>query len=170
MWTGQPDPRRVLGHSDLFVIPFSLMWGGFAVFWEVSVLISGGFFFMIWGIPFVLMGQYLIWGRLLHKRWQRQRTICAVTDRRVLVLRWRSIQSAMIARLPPFTLKRVHRDGSGTIDFGLERSPWAGGNAWGDAIPGFFGAAPPLAFFDVPNVRRAYELIVGSAGTQPPAV
>ncbi len=41
LWTGQPDPRRLVGGKDAYLIPFSLMWGGGAVFWEAAVLLSG---------------------------------------------------------------------------------------------------------------------------------
>ncbi len=88
LWTGQPDPRRLVGGKDAYLIPFSLMWGGGAVFWEAAVLLSGApIFFVLWGIPFVLVGQYLIWGRLLAKRWDKKRTVYAVTSQRVLVVR-----------------------------------------------------------------------------------
>ena len=60
LWTGQPNPRIVFHKEDLFLIPFSLLWGGFAIVWEAGV---AGFWGksarsgpstvgMIWGIPF----------------------------------------------------------------------------------------------------------------------
>ena len=62
VWTGQLL-RRVIFHArDWFAIPFSLMWGGFAVFWEMGVTghvgargVGGAPSFMqLWGVPFVL--------------------------------------------------------------------------------------------------------------------
>jgi hypothetical protein len=32
-WTGQPDPSIVFHREDWMAIPFSLMWGGVAIFW-----------------------------------------------------------------------------------------------------------------------------------------
>jgi hypothetical protein len=43
-WMGQPNPRVVFHKHDFFLIPFSLLWGGFPIFWEgrVSGLWSHG--------------------------------------------------------------------------------------------------------------------------------
>jgi hypothetical protein len=41
-WSGQPDPSRLFGLADRVLIPFSVMWGGFALFWEAMVLLSMG--------------------------------------------------------------------------------------------------------------------------------
>jgi hypothetical protein len=64
LWAGQPDPSVRLHREDVFLIPFSLFWGGFSIFWELGVAGYWGsgsnagkqwFFGMIWGIPFVLL-------------------------------------------------------------------------------------------------------------------
>jgi hypothetical protein len=93
-WTGRPGQGVRLRAADAFLIPFSLLWGGFAIFWEATAI---GFafragegitsFMALWGIPFVMVGLYLIFGRFFVDAHVRARTFYAVTDRRVLVLR-----------------------------------------------------------------------------------
>ena len=80
LWAGRPNPGVIFHSDDWYTIPFSLLWGGFAIFWEAGVLgywgkaQSGGpsTFMVIWGIPFIVMGQYLIWGRFLHDAWLKR--------------------------------------------------------------------------------------------------
>ena len=40
LWSGQPETSVVFTNADIFV-PFSLLWGGFAVFWELMALSTG---------------------------------------------------------------------------------------------------------------------------------
>jgi hypothetical protein len=131
-WTGRPNPRVIFHADDIGGIPFSLLWGGFAIFWLLGA--SGlwdiwanppdktfRWFGVIWGTPFVLVGQYLIWGRFVYARWKKKRTYYAITTRRALIvehgLRSRSSVSTYFDNLPTID-KKVRSDGIGSIAFG----------------------------------------------------
>ena len=125
VWTGRPMPGRLFTASDVFLVPFSLLWGGFALYWEASVLGLGGGrhasgFFVLWGVPFVLIGIYSIAGRFFYKACRNRRTVYAITDRRLLVLTstfGRRVQSAFLGTLPGVSTS-MGSDGVGTITVG----------------------------------------------------
>jgi hypothetical protein len=118
LWAGRPGQGLRFQSSDLFLIPFSLIWGGFAVFWESQAIrMNTPLIFKLWGIPFVLIGLYFIAGRFLWDRWVRSKQIYALTDRRLIVMRGESVTSSSLFSLPHLALK-TDRSGSGTIDFG----------------------------------------------------
>jgi hypothetical protein len=131
-WSGQPNARVIFHSEDWGFVPFSLLWGGFAIFWLLSA--SGiwdiwnnhpnknfGWFGVVWGTPFVLVGQYMIWGRFVHDYWKKHRTYYALTTKRALIvvdgLRGRTASSAYFESTGIIE-KSVRRDGIGRISFG----------------------------------------------------
>lgn len=168
VWAGQPNPRVVFHKEDATLIPFSLLWGGFAIFWEMGVMgllpfgHQGGApwkFGEIWGIPFVLVGQYLIWGRFVYASWKKARTYYAVTNRRVITVQGgptRKVASSYIDTLPAL-VKSVRSDGIGTVNFAQTEPVWSRGRGWGVWNPINVGDVP--AFVDVDNADEVYRLV-----------
>lgn len=128
-WVGVPDSRVIIHSDDWTVIPFSLLWTGFFVFWEGQALgfwqdtaRRGGtnMFMVLWGIPFLIMGNYIVWGRFLHDAWLKRRTYYGVTNRRLLVLQegWkRKTSTTFLEEIP-----QIEREGAsiGTLWFGTK--------------------------------------------------
>lgn len=124
LWSGMPAQGLRFRASDAFMIPFSLLWGGFAFFWEFMVVSQKGgpVFMAIWGIPFVLIGGYMIFGRFLHDRMLRARTWYGVTDQRALIvtgLFGRQVKSLDLASMGDITLRERAND-DGDIVFGAK--------------------------------------------------
>ena len=167
VWAGKPNPGKIFHSDDLFMIPFSLLWGGFAIFWESGVLGLWGhsskhpapFFFILWGIPFVVIGQYLIWGRFIYDAWLKRRTYYGVTNRRLLVVQEstkRKTCSMYIDAIPT-----VERDGGsvGTLRFGTKFPVGAGRNQRTRNWSRFNVGGVPV-FADIDDADYVYRLIL----------
>ena len=158
-WTGQPRPGLRLRSSDVIMVPFSLMWAGFAFFWELSAIRSGGSaFFVLWGVPFVLMGVYVTVGRFFADARQRARTYYGLTDQRVVIITGlfsRRVKSLPLRTLHDITLEE-RGDRSGTISFGGGNgmANWFGGSGW----PGTEHQRAP-AFELIENARQVHTRI-----------
>jgi len=159
-WTGRPDYRHIFSTIDILLIPFSILWGGFAIFWEIStIVIHAPVLFSLGGMPFVIVGLYLIVGRFFYRRWEKQHTWYAVTNQRIMILTTtfgHKTQSIFLKTLPRID-KSITSNGSGTLIFGTSMPFGLGGNSgW---IMGNTGRYVPPAFYDISSVQHVYDLI-----------
>lgn len=121
LWKGAPPQGVVLRLADLLVIPFALLWTGFALFAGVD---SGADWFF--ALPFLAVGLYLVVGRFWVDARMRAATLYGVTDRRVLIvagLLSQRVTSLPLSTLPPMVAK-TNRSGGGTLDFGSTIRPF----------------------------------------------
>lgn len=164
LWSGQPLQGWVLESSDWFLVPFSLAWGGFAIFWNAAVWLGGSpLFFKLFGLPFLFVGLFLIAGRFIVDRRNRARTHYAVTDQRLLISEGNGakIRSFPIDALPAFEMSE-EGGGQGSIRFGPRPiSAQMGMEARG--FSGWPGVVSAPEFFRIDNVRQVYELILKTA-------
>lgn len=166
IWTGQPKRGVIFRSSDIFMVPFSIMWGGFALFWETTALIE--FFragsnmpiiFPLFGIPFVIVGIYIMAGRFWIDAKRREGTYYGLTDKRIIIIS--GILSRKIKSLNLRTLRDVSvsekSNGTGTVTFGPTNpmSWWFGGLHW----PGM-SLSP--SFEMINEAKNVYEKICES--------
>jgi hypothetical protein len=153
-WTGRPAQGLRLRQRDMLLIPFSLMWGGFAIFWESMVLIHGApWFFRFWGVPFVLVGLYLIAGRFIWDAYVRSKTWYAIAGDSALVCR--QVPSGGLQRIYLKNVDNLHltvaASGVGTITFG-NNDRWDGWGSW---------TAPTVPSFEfIADAQRVYDKCV----------
>ena len=160
IWSDRPAQGILLAPRDTFLIPFSLLWGGFAIFWEMTALSSEDPMpFALFGVPFVLIGMFLIIGRFLLDAWLRTKIVYALTDRRILILRrgfWPSFDAMSLDRLPEAGL-RERANGRGTIRFGAQAPLWvsqrAGFGSWIASLD------PTPQFLDIADARRVFAAL-----------
>lgn len=157
LWSGAPEQGIVFRGSDILFIPFSLLWGGFALFWEFGVITSGAPASMaLFGVPIVLVGLYITAGRFFVDARMRRRTMYGVTTERILIAEGifsTRLKSLNLATLSDVTLHQ-RADGTGTITFGPQ-IPWArmyDGFSW----PG----VPRITAFDrIAEAKRVNDII-----------
>jgi len=157
LWAGRPPGGFLLRPADALMIPFSLFWCGFAIFWEYSVIHEGApFFFGLWGIPFVLVGLYIVVGRFFFDAWQRQRTRYGITDKRVLIVTGSKLTSLHLRSLSEVSLSK-RSNGRGTIILGASRGafPFQLFPGWSNQ-PGRQG--PPTLELRT-DVQLAYDIL-----------
>ena len=173
LWSGAPAQGIRLRAADMLIIPFSLMWCGFAFFWEAGVLMSTGArftptppfvtgtvvtFMAIWGIPFCTMGLYIVFGRFFVDAWLRARTAYGVTDHRVIIVRSGSVRSLALSALPEIEMREGGK-GQGSLTFGAASFfSIPGWPAWGRS-----GYKQPMVFEGIAKVRDVYNLILATA-------
>ena len=115
---------------------------------------------VLWGVPFVVIGQYMIWGRFLYDAWLKRRTYYGITNRWVLILQEgqkRKTQFSFLDSIPEMTQEG---DGIGTIWLASKR-PFLGARQSGTSSWSRFsvgGSVPKLC--DVSNANSVYRLIL----------
>jgi len=160
IWYGQPASGIRLRSSDVFLIPFSILWGGFAFFWEYSVatMQHAPGFFVLWGIPFVAMGIYLIFGRFLYDARRRAKTFYGVTEHRIIIVSGtyeRKVTTVNLANLPEMTLAE-RSGGLGTITFGSIPFPYSvlRSGSWPSS-----GREAVPQFELIEDTRKVYQIV-----------
>ena len=159
LWSGQPRSGIRLRGQDAFLIPFSILWCGGAIFWEASVIRTGApFFFMLWGVPFVLAGLYIVFGRFIVDARSRARTYYGVTSERILIVSGLFTQQTKSLQLRTLTDVSLTQRGdrSGTITFGPTHhmGVFFPAGSW----PGASRYSPP-SFDLIERAKEVYDII-----------
>jgi hypothetical protein len=160
LWSGRPAQGLRLTGNDAMLIPFSLMFAGFAVFWESSVMTAPNVpvFAVFWGAPIVLFGLYLIVGRFLLDAWIRRGMLYAVTNKRILIYRsgpFSKFTALSLERLPDASITE-RGDGRGTIRFGPAAQFFGGRRGVSSWTPSL---DPVPQFIGIENCRNVFDQI-----------
>ena len=122
-------------------------------------------FFKLFGALFVLIGLYIVAGRLLLDAWIRRGIYYAVTDKRVLILRsapFSKFSALSLDQLPGVDLSE-RADGRGTIRFGQAVPYWTESGFYGwtpslDPVPQFIAIADARKLFDhIQRLRLKFD-------------
>ena len=164
VWSGRPAGGVIFTRRDIFLIPFSLLWCGFAILWTGLAAGAAVFShradvagFPLFGLIFVAIGLYFVAGRFAVDALLRKQVRYALTDRRALISR-----AGPLAHFTAISLDRLadstvseRADRSGNIRFGQPISLWGrqGFGVWSPALD------PTPQFLAIPDARKVFDLI-----------
>jgi hypothetical protein len=161
VWVVRPDPSVNFTTADIVIIPFSVIWLGIVTSVWVAALTTSDEWsgsnvpFMVIPFLFSVIGLYYVFGRFIYKRWNKQRTVYAITDRRAIILAGpRSVRNTPASGQSIQT--KISRNGSHeTVTFG---APAPGIFSYNRTPPNTgldfftFMNRQPFAFYDVADV------------------
>lgn len=158
LWTGRPRAGLLLQISDIYMIPLSALWAGFAFFWEYMAVRGGApFFFELWGVPFVAIGLYILVGRFFYDAASRGSTTYGLTSKRVIIITTlfgnRQV-TVPLDQMSDVNLS-VNGDRSGTITFGTPLPAYA-------SVFGRANRAAPPALTMIEDVQNVYDMIIAA--------
>lgn len=154
LWTEKPKSGIRFRLFDFYLIPFSVLWMGLAIFiyWRTEFLGA---------LIFVAVGIYVIFGRFWVDSKIRSKTYYGLTNRRVIIIS--GLFSSKADNFPLNNLGKtkisVKADGSGNIIIRLNRFKytWPSGLYW----PFSSNFVQPTLEF-IPNVNSVYNEILSA--------
>jgi len=157
LWIGKPKSGIVFRPADIFMIPFSILWCGFAIFWVIMAS-QASVFFALFGVPFVILGLIFVFGRFIIDSKQRQNTFYGLTENRIIIKSGvfsTNIKSLNIKTLSDLELSEKG-DGTGTISIG-PKNPLM---VWGSGLSWWSGMKMNNQLEMIPNARKVYNQII----------
>ena len=172
LWAGRPDPTKHFTAHDVVLIPFSLVWLGFVIFWLTAVISSGApSFFVLFGSVFLVIGLLMAVGRFFIKAARKRRTRYGVTNSRVIVVEGNRVTDAPV-RGQSASIE-VKPDGYGSIVIGQPTAMLAryyGAKFYANSGLEMFVPVPlGLGLYDVADgvaMRAAFAEARGAAAAQ----
>lgn len=155
LWWNRPKQGLMLRKVDMALIPFSLLWAGFTIFWESSAISRNApWFFKLWGGACVLIGVYIVIGRFFVDSWRRSHLYYCLTDSRILIASPNSCRTLALDSLGEIMLEEA-KHGQGSIAFGREQAAVGPNGAWQ-----FLSGTPAVPTFErIPEAGRVFAAI-----------
>ena len=83
LWKGRPEKGITMRPDELVTIPFGIFFTLFALFW-ISMAMQAGGIFALFGVPFVLVGLYMVGGRFIINELMKKNTAYVITDKAII--------------------------------------------------------------------------------------
>ncbi len=128
IWSGKPRQGFLFQRSDVFFVPFSIIWAAVAVWMEYATLVGPlPMQEKVWSIFSLAIAAYILVFRFLVDALYRSLTFYALTNQRVLI--HTGLLKTTLTSLPLTGMNEINLDldknGRGNIVFGpLEPNAW----------------------------------------------
>lgn len=170
LWSGKPESKSGFSIGNVFLIFFGIIWLSFSLFMEynaIMVYIETGFIIMaLFGLPFVFIGFFLLFGLPLYAKKKKKSVYYAVTNKRLIIVnlskKSKNVQTEFIKDLKGIN-KIIRKNGIGTIVFGNNPAlAYMGANytvnTYGNNYGNYYGAICPV-FYDIKDVEKVYRIV-----------
>lgn len=174
IWSGRPDPSVRFNSSDLYLIPFSVFFAGFSVFWLWGATRGNAPWpFALFGIPFVAVGLWMLIGRFFYKAYRARRTVYGLTATKALICVGGSTTEVSL-RVAPLTVTTSRNGSHITLELvSAAESFWSRGIPFSKPVntgAEFIGwSSYTRAFYDVADVegvKRALDQIDAASAAE----
>ncbi|GAA1353188.1 hypothetical protein [Falsarthrobacter nasiphocae] len=162
LWSGRPDPSKHFTAKDAFLIPFTVLWAGFAIFWEASVfgMTRGGrgpgIVFILFGAVFVAVGLYMVIGRFFVKAAQKRKTYYWITTERAIITKDNGSWEDVILGQSPVRTRA--RGTHGDVSFVAGGGP-LGIDIWENTGMPSFASRGGFGFYDVKDPQPMFDAL-----------
>lgn len=119
LWQGRPEKGHIFTRQDIVLVPFGLFVLLFALIWEYAALQTSPSLLGLFGLPVVLVGLYMLFGRWIQAAYLRNKTFYVVTNQKIIIKRGSRIIMHNSRDLPSMEIE-LHKNGNGTILFSDE--------------------------------------------------
>jgi hypothetical protein len=160
LWTGRAGTGVKFVLRDILLIPAGIIFFSVALFWESLVLIGLPFFYKIGfslvGVPFIVLGFYLLIGRFWLDMKRRSKTFYGITPKRLIIKLIRHRTVVEVFNIETLSSMEIEErpDGSGTIKLDADPPRYS---AW---KTGYTPRKIVWAIEYVQDIRSVYNLIV----------
>lgn len=154
LWADKPATGIKFRSTDIFIFIFSVLWLSFSLFWTYMAM-DASIFFAMFGIPFILVGIHLLFGRFIFDALSRKNTVYGLTNKRIIQksgLFKVHYKSVFLDSLPSLSYTEKP-NGSGDINFGHTLGSFKNSK---DSNRGDF---PLVRIEFIPNVRSVHNKI-----------
>jgi len=164
IWTDKAGTGIRFVLRDIILIPFGIIFFVGSLIWESIVLLGMPVLykiaFSLIGIPFILMGFYLLIGRFWIDSKRRGKTFYGITQKRLIIKVIKHPAIVEVFNITTLSAMEINEkpDGSGTIKLDSDPPYYS---AW---KTGYTYRKTAWAIESVQNIRSIYDLILQQQG------